>query len=505
MADFSFDFAPAAAAERVAERPFYLGILADLSGGQSGGADQQFLVFDVDNVDDRMRAAAPQVAFEVANVVVGEGTLDVGLTFSELDDFGPGRVASQVPLLAALCEARTKLAAMRSRPPADLAKGVPEVHRLLTQVLPDPVLVDALAGTPAPEPEAEEPEPAEAGLSDFERLLGGKTGHEAAAPSSPLRGLFEQATAGTPQISDQASQTLALLLDRIDELVGKQLDAILHHDDFRRLEATWRGLHFVLESADTDDGLSIRVLNVSKAGLAAMLEAGDLLGVDPLTREMRGEPYGALAGDFYFDHCADDVALLGRLGRVVTALGVPFVGGAAAGLFGLATWRDLPPSLDVAATLEGDAYAGWRELVESPAAARLMLAMPRFLARLPYGPKTNPAEGIAYAERAAVDDPGAFVWCNAAWAMAAVIANAVSFDGWGAAITAGGEDCMVDGLPVYAFTDRHGDSAMMCPTELPMTVELGALLAKAGLAPLVHLKNTDRAVFIRTPSLGRGA
>jgi len=275
MADFSFDFAPAAAAERVAERPFYLGILADLSGGQSGGADQQFLVFDVDNVDDRMRAAAPQVAFEVANVVVGEGTLDVGLTFSELDDFGPGRVASQVPLLAALCEARTKLAAMRSRPPADLAKGVPEVHRLLTQVLPDPVLVDALAGTPAPEPEAEEPEPAEAGLSDFERLLGGKTGHEAAAPSSPLRGLFEQATAGTPQISDQASQTLALLLDRIDELVGKQLDAILHHDDFRRLEATWRGLHFVLESADTDDGLSIRVLNVSKAGLAAMLEAGD--------------------------------------------------------------------------------------------------------------------------------------------------------------------------------------------------------------------------------------
>ena len=246
------------------------------------------------------------------------------------------------------------------------------------------------------------------------------------------------------------------------------------------------------------------MLNASKAELASLFETGGLLGENPLALKLRGQPCGALVGDLYFSHAAGDVAILKGLGLLASSLGLPFIGGAAAGLFGLATWRELRPTLDAFHVLADDGHASWRELAESSVADRLLLAMPRFLARLPYGRKTNPAEGIEYEEGAPVDDPSKFVWSNAAWAMAAVIASAVSVDGWDATITAGGEDGQVGGLPVYSFTDKDGDSEMMCPTEVSMTIEFGVLLAKAGLAPLLHLKNTDSAVFIRVPSLGSG-
>lgn len=510
MADFEFAIRPQAAAQRVAERPFILGVMADLSGEPAEPlamvTERSFLAVDVDNVDERMRAARPRAAFEVANAVTGEGTVAVDLGFADLDDFGPGAVASKVELLSALRDGRARLAAMRSGG----VKGGASARELLSQAISDPVLVDALAGaevapeTPQAEATSEDKAQAE-GLSDLERLLGQRVGSGPKPSASPLQGLFEQAAAGTPGVSEQAAQTLDLLLGRIDEVMGRQLDAILHHDAFRTLEATWRGLHFLLERAETDDELTVRVLNASKAELSTMMEAGGVLGGNPLAARLKGEPYGALVGDFYFDHASADVALLRGLGEMASALGLSFIGGAAPSLLGLTTWRELSPTLDAFQALQGEAHAGWRELVDSEVSVSLILTMPRYLARLPYGRATNPAERLsAYEETAAVGDPGAFVWSNAAWAMGAVIANAVSLEGWNATLTAGGEGCQVGGLPCYAFTNRDGDSEIMCPTEVAMSVDFGVLLAKVGLAPLLHLKNSDRAVFVRVPSLGRG-
>ncbi|MFW6162915.1 MAG: type VI secretion system contractile sheath domain-containing protein [Planctomycetota bacterium] len=511
MADFEFGIRPqtATATQRVEERPFILGLMADLSGEPAEPlamvTERRFLAVDVDNVDDRMRAVGPRVAFEVANAVTGEGTIAVDLTFADLDDFGPAAVASKVELLSALRDGRARLAAMRS----GKAESGASARELLGQAISDPLLVDAIAGSgPAPEvkqPEAEaEDRATPEAVSELERLLGRTVSSPPKPTTSPLQGLFEQAAAGTPGVSDQTEQTLGLLIDRIDELMGRQLDAILHHDAFRALEATWRGLHFLLERAETDDGLTLRVLNASKAELATMMEAGGMLGGNPLASRLKGEPYGALVGDYAFDHAAEDVALLRGLGEMASALGLSFIGGAAPSLLGLTTWRELSPDLDAFQVLADEAHAAWRELVDSEVSRSLILTMPRFLARLPYGRKTNPAEGLsAYQETAAVSDIGAFAWSNAAWAMAAVIASAASAEGWNATLTAGAESCQVGGLPCYAFTNRDGDSEIMCPTEVAMSVEFGTLLAKAGLAPLLHLKNTDRAVFVRVPTLGR--
>jgi len=512
MADFNFSFGRPSGGRRVEERPFVLGVLADLSGTPAEPLEplpsRNFVEIDVDNFDARLAAARPRVAFAVPNVVTGEGEVAVDIAFKSLDDFGPGPVAAAVPLVSTLWNARSQLAVRRSRPEASQAQGTPQMAELLASVLDDPALVEAITGggeapaAPA-EPSEAAAEPPEGG-GDFAALLGKKVG--SAPPrkaSSFMQGLFDQALSDTARISDEAVETIGDLVDRLDARIGSQLDAILHHDAFKALEATWRGLDYLVSNTDTDETLKLCVLNCSKAELGAALEGGALLGGNPLVSQLSGRNYGCLVADYAFDHGGGDVAILAGLGQVASAVGVAVVAGAAASLLGLERWQDLPQTVDTLQAFSRDEYAAWRELAGSAAAQRLFLTMPRFLARLPYGRKTNPAEGIEYEETAPVDDPSAFVWCSAAYGMGVVVTRAVSIDGWAAELTAGGEECQVDGLPVYTFTNKDGDSEMMCPTERSMTVEFGVLLSKLGLAPLLHLRNTDRAVFVSVPSLGR--
>jgi len=95
------------------ELPFIMGVMADLSGKPSDPlppvADRKFLEIDIDNFDDRLKAAKPRVAFRVPNTLTGEGNLSVDLTFENMDDFSPGAVARKVESLSKLLTARNQL------------------------------------------------------------------------------------------------------------------------------------------------------------------------------------------------------------------------------------------------------------------------------------------------------------------------------------------------------------------------------------------------------------
>jgi type VI secretion system protein ImpC len=143
----------------------------------------------------------------------------------------------------------------------------------------------------------------------------------------------------------------------------------------------------------------------------------------------------------------------------------------------------------------------WRAYQQSPQAERVALTLPRVLARLPYGAKSNPAEGVVFEERVDPSAPETFVWFNAAYALATVLARAFSMEGWDARFEAGQADCAVDGLPFYTVTNAAGDTQTLCPTEVPIPVEHGVALANCGLSPLLHKKNTDQAIFVSVPPL----
>jgi type VI secretion system protein ImpB len=134
-------------AEQKISLPFIMGVMADLSGKPEepleAVADRKFLEIDVDNFDDRMKAAKPRVAFQVPNTLTGEGNLSVDLTFDSMDDFSPAAVAKKVESLNTLLTARTQLANLLT-----YMDGKGGAEELVNKLLSDPALMQALSSAP---------------------------------------------------------------------------------------------------------------------------------------------------------------------------------------------------------------------------------------------------------------------------------------------------------------------------------------------------------------------
>jgi type VI secretion system protein ImpB len=141
--------------EKKINLPFVMGVMADLSGKPAeplpGVADRKYLEIDVDNFDERMKAAKPRVAFRVPNTLTGEGELNVDLTFESMDDFSPAAVARKVEALNTLLTARTQLANLLS-----YMDGKGGAEDLVAKLLNDPALLQALSSAPKAQAEKQE-------------------------------------------------------------------------------------------------------------------------------------------------------------------------------------------------------------------------------------------------------------------------------------------------------------------------------------------------------------
>jgi type VI secretion system protein ImpB len=140
-------------AEKKVQLPFVMGVLADLSGKPETPlppvADRKFLEIDVDNFNERMRAIKPRVAFQVPNVLTGEGNMSVDISFESMDDFSPAAVARKVDALRKLLEAREQLANL-----VTYMDGKTGAETLIAKVLQDPALLQTLAASKKPADEA---------------------------------------------------------------------------------------------------------------------------------------------------------------------------------------------------------------------------------------------------------------------------------------------------------------------------------------------------------------
>ena len=142
-------------AEKKIQLPFVMGVMADLSGKPAEPldpvADRDYLEIDVDNFDARLKAMKPRVAFQVPNVLTGEGNLNVDITFESMDDFSPDAVAEKVEGLNKLLQARTQLSNLLT-----YMDGKGGAEELITKALNDPALLQSLAAAPKPTEDAGE-------------------------------------------------------------------------------------------------------------------------------------------------------------------------------------------------------------------------------------------------------------------------------------------------------------------------------------------------------------
>ncbi|HEY0894317.1 MAG TPA: type VI secretion system contractile sheath large subunit [Cellvibrio sp.] len=352
-------------------------------------------------------------------------------------------------------------------------------------------------------------------FNDFSSLLHKefkpKTEEAKTAVQTAVQTLAQQALSLSMTVSNDAYKAIESIIAEIDTRLSEQINTIIHHPDFLKLESAWRGLHYLVNNTETDEMLKIRFLPITKQELHRTLRRHKGVGWDqsPIFKkiyeqeydQLGGSPYGCMVGDFNFDHSPPDVELLGEMAKISAAAHCPFISAADPAVMQMQSWQELANPRDLTKIFENTEYAAWRSLRESDDARYLGLTMPRFLARTPYGAKTNPIDDFNFEETIDGADHSRYCWANSAYAMAVNINNSFKEYGWCTSIRGVESGGAVPNLPTHTFPTDDGGVDMKCPTEIAISDRREAELAKNGFMPLIHRKNTDIAAFIGAQSM----
>ncbi len=332
---------------------------------------------------------------------------------------------------------------------------------------------------------------------------------------SAVRTLAEQALSGISLTSADAVTNIKAIIAELDKKLSDQVNEIIHQPDYQELESAWRGLHHLVNNSETDQMLKIRVMNISKKDLSKTLKRfkGTAWDQSPIFKkiyeqefgQLGGEPFGCLVGDYYFDHSPPDVELLGEIAQISAAAHAPFISATAPSLFQMESWQELSNPRDLTKIFSTPEYASWRSFRESEDARYVGLTMPRFLARRPYGAKSDPVEEFDFEEDTSGGTADKFTWANSAYAMAVNINRSFKQYGWCSRIRGIESGGAVLGLPTHTFPTDDGGVDMTCPTEIAISDRREAELAKSGFMPLIHRKNSDFAAFIGAQSMQKPA
>jgi len=276
-----------------------------------------------------------------------------------------------------------------------------------------------------------------------------------------------------------------------DEPISRQLDEILHAPEFQKLEAAWRGLHYLVSETPEDSGIKIYVLNASKQELLQDFRQASQLERSVLFRRVQTEVYGCLGaepfsllvGDFFLSSGSEDMELLEGLSQVAAVAHAPLIAAAGPDMFQCPQFSDLAARSDFERSFEDQRYARWRSFRDSPEAAYMALALPRVLLRMPYSTET--ASGV----------PGNYLWGNSAYVFATRLTRAFALHGWCAEIQGVEKGGLVTGLPAPSYVDEHGDVVTQCPLEVALSEIHQWKLFHLGFNCLAHWKGTDKAVF----------
>jgi type VI secretion system protein ImpC len=354
---------------------------------------------------------------------------------------------------------------------------------------------------------------------DFAALLNKefkpKTDEARSAVEAAVQTLAQQALSQTTLIGRDVVESIQSMIAAIDKKLSEQVNLILHHPEFQKLEGAWRGLHYMVNNTETDQHLKIRVMDMPKSDLAKTLKRykGAAWDQSPLFKKVYeeeygqfgGEPFGALVGDYHFDHSPADVELLGEMAKISASAHAPFITGASPSLMQMGSWQELSNPRDLTKIFGTPEYAAWRSLRESDDSRYLAMCMPRFLARPPYGARTNPVEEFDFEEDTGAADHSKYAWANAAYAMATNINRSYKLYGWGSRIRGIESGGAVENLPLHTFPTDDGGVDQKCPTEIAISDRREAELSANGLLSLIHRKNSDFAAFIGAQSLHKPA
>jgi type VI secretion system protein ImpC len=324
-----------------------------------------------------------------------------------------------------------------------------------------------------------------------------------------MTALVDEAMSGTVTWNKNLVKTIEEAIKKLDAKLSTQLSTVMHDDSFKQLEGSWRGLNYLVKNTSTSGSMRIRMLQAGKRELYKEMDKAADYDQSMLFKQIYdnefgmagGEPYGLLIGDYQFTNSNEDMELIRKVSNVAAAAFCPFVSAADSSLLGLNSWQELSNPRDLEKVQTSQEFAKWRGFRETDDSRFVTMAMPRVLARLPYGEATRPADtfnfeeterGTKSTERLEHND---YCWMNAAYVLGERVTNAMTQHNWATAIRGAEGGGKVENLPLHVFASDEGDMDAQCPTEIGITDRREAELSKLGFLPLCHYKNTDYAVF----------
>src|SRR5262249_7188870 len=154
----------------------------------------------------------------------------------------------------------------------------------------------------------------------------------------------------------------------IDKTITDQLNEVMHAKEFKKMEATWRGLHYLLSKTETSTKLKIKVLNIKQDELLKDLQKASEFDQSFIFKQVHdeeygvlgGKPYGVLIGDYEFGRRPNDLEILEKMSNVAAAAHAPFIAAASPEMFNWDSFTELAGQRDLATIFESDAFVRWR-------------------------------------------------------------------------------------------------------------------------------------------------
>mgnify|MGYP000008050344 CR=1 FL=1 len=290
------------------------------------------------------------------------------------------------------------------------------------------------------------------------------------------------------------------MISAIDQKIGSQLDEVIHSDEFKKIESSWRGLNFLVNRTDFKQNIAIEMISSSKEELIEDFEDAPDVTRSGLYKhvysaeygQFGGKPYGAIISGFALDPSAKDLKLMQDVASVSAMSHAPFIASAGPKFFGLESFQGMPALKDLESIFEGPQYAKWQGFRESDDARNVALTVPRFMLRSPYG-EDNLVKEFDYQE-GIEQDFEKLCWGNASYAFASNMARSFAEYRWCPNVIgpqSGGE---VLDLPVYKYQE-NGETKVYSPSEVMLSDRQEFELAEQGFIGLVARKGTDNATF----------
>ncbi|MFV0574448.1 MAG: type VI secretion system contractile sheath large subunit [Vibrio sp.] len=298
----------------------------------------------------------------------------------------------------------------------------------------------------------------------------------------------------------------------LDFQISRQLDEVMHNEEFQKVESIWRGLKSLVDKTDFRQNVKLEILDLPKEELRQDFEDSPEIVQSGLYRQTYiaeydtpgGEPIAAIISAYEFDASAQDVALMRNISKVSAAAHMPFIASAGAQFFLKDNMEEVAAIKDIGNYFDRAEYIKWKSFRETDDSRYLGLVMPRVLGRLPYGPDTVPVRSFNYTEEVKGPDHDKYLWTNATFAFAGNMVKSFIDNGWCVQIRGPQAGGAVQDLPIHLYDLGTGNQVKI-PSEVMISETREFEFANLGFIPLSYYKNRDYACFFSANSTQKPA